>query len=89
MRKIKKTLQSIEDGTCVLTQEEAHAICEYPHFNMVLKYVNVTKFVWAAAFYHATIPMGTVFVLVTLLITYAIDKYKIVKRSSFSREVGP
>jgi hypothetical protein len=89
MRQIKKCLKSIEDGTCVLTQEEAHKICEYPDFNMVPKYVNVTKFVMAAAFYHGTLPMGTVYVIFTLLITYCLDKHHIVKRSSFTREMGP
>lgn len=56
---------------------------------MVNRYVNVTKYMLNACFYHCIMPLGTCLTLVTLITIYWMDKRKLLRNSSYSREIGP
>jgi len=86
---IRKTTKEIKENTCVLTQEEAHEIFEYPMFDMVENYVDITKYMLSACFYHSILPLGTCWTIFILFVAYWQDKYRLLRRRSYAHEQGP
>jgi hypothetical protein len=66
----------MKKGNCYLTQEEAHAVFEYPALSVTIatQYIQVTALMLFTVFYIFFMPIGAVFTLFTLFVVYWIDK---------------
>merc|ERR1719476_749958 len=68
---------AIEEGTSVLTQEEAHKLFEYPKLNVTWYYIGITKIMLFTFFYQGIMPVGSFFTLITFFFMYWIEKFKL------------
>ncbi len=70
-------------GTCYATQEEAHAVFEYPVIGLTALYIQVTALMLFTIFYLFFMPICVVFTLVTLFLVYWIDKVTLILLSFY------
>ncbi len=76
-----RTERSIKAGTCVLTEEEAHAIFKLPPTYVALSYVFIVKTMLFTMFYQSIMPIAGVYTIITFIGVYWIDKVKSLLRS--------
>jgi hypothetical protein len=82
-KRVAKTVETLD-----MTQSEAHLIFEDPEFDIAERYAVLIKTVWLTAFYATLIPIGLVISLSGLIVTYWVEKYLLLKRSSYPKAMG-
>jgi hypothetical protein len=71
-----------------MTQQEANLLFEGPPFDIAQRYANVQKTMLFTAFYATLVPIGILFSLVGLFLTYWTDKYMLLRRHCRPNALG-
>ena len=70
-----------------LTQGEAHKLMEDSEYDMGKRYAEIIETMWFTFLYSTLIPIGAFISVLGIGIYYWVDKYNLLRRSSFTTEV--
>jgi len=79
---------SAADPNSKVTQNDANSVFEGPPVDMAQRYANVQKTMLFTAFYASVVPVGILFSIAGLIITYWTDKYLLLRRHCRPNALG-
>ena len=84
---IKLLKRKFNYGKRSLTQGEAHKLMEDSEYEMGKRYAEIIETMWFTFLYSTLVPIGAFISVIGIGIYYWVDKYNLLRRSSFSSEV--
>lgn len=85
---MKKWFYKRQSSKCLLTQQEANDICEYPRHEIERSYADIMTMMYVTIFYSTVVPLGQIIGIVGLIFYYWVEKYIVLRRKTIKKTLS-
>ncbi|KAL4436318.1 hypothetical protein ABPG74_015909 [Tetrahymena malaccensis] len=88
VKKIVKYWHQRKGKDCLLTQEEANALCERPVHEIEICYAEIINTIYISVFFSPIIPVGMILCIIGFFLLYWTQKYIVIYKRSVKQQVS-